>query len=129
MSKNSGPHSESVRFTYLHGGENFIDVCESDADGPTRAAQVIAAVPPDLQARINAWDRRMGDAFDYRHHGEGLEPGKWPAPLRKTLTQEYTELLAELQAAGLPVVSDAWWAVASDDLRPQGESPRVWWRL
>lgn len=118
MSRNSRP-PEYVRFTYLHGGENFIDVRESDTDGPTRAAQVSAAVPTDLQERINAWDSRMGDAFGYQHHNEGLEPGRWPVPLREALTREYAELLAELQGMGLPVISDTWWVVATDDLRPQ----------
>lgn len=110
--------SESVRFTYLHGGGNFIDVHESDTDGPTGAALVAAAIPPGLQAKIKAWDSRMGDAFGYRHHGEGLEPEKWPAPLRQELTREYAELLAELQEVGLPVASDAWWTVTKDDLGP-----------
>lgn len=109
MSRNSGPEEGSVRFTYLHGDENFIDVYRSDTEGPTTAAQISAAIPRDLQTRIDAWDSRMSDAFDYRHHGEGLEPERWPAAVREALTREYAELLTELQGMGLPVVGDAWW--------------------
>ncbi|QZY84670.1 hypothetical protein K7G68_03185 [Micrococcus luteus] len=58
---------------------------------------------------IDAWDSRMSDAFDYRHHGEGLEPERWPAAVREALTREYAELLTELQGMGLPVVGDTWW--------------------
>ena len=103
-----------VRFTYLHGGEHFLDVQDpDDDDGPTPAGRLAAAVPRDLQARIDAWDERMGTVFDTAHHGEGLPPEAWPADLRASLTREYDALLAELHAAGLSAVRDAWWA--SDD--------------
>lgn len=99
-----------VRFTYLHGGENFIDLPGTADDAPTPAALASAAVPAELQERITAWDDRMGEAFDYARHSEGRPPDSWPSPLRDSLTHQYDTLLAQLRAAGLPVERDAWWA-------------------
>ncbi|MCM3577301.1 hypothetical protein M3686_03980 [Micrococcus luteus] len=109
-----------VRFTYLHGDERFLDVQDTDGDGPTLAARVAAAVPRPLLARIDDWDRRMGEAFDHPACGEGRPPEDWPATLRESLTREYDALLAELHALGLPVVRDAWWA--SETHRPASRS-------
>lgn len=102
-----------VLFTYLHGGEHFLDVQDTSDDGPTPAGRVAAAVPRALRARIEAWDDRMGDAFDHPTYGEGRPPETWPADLRESLTREYDALVADLHAAGLPVVRDAWWAPGS----------------
>ncbi|OFR88403.1 hypothetical protein HMPREF2863_00535 [Micrococcus sp. HMSC067E09] len=102
-----------VRFTYLHGAETFIDLQDTVDDAPTPAALMSAAVPAELQARIEAWDDHMGDAFDYTHGGEGRPPESWPSTLRDSLTREYDALLADLHAAGLPAVRDAWWALDS----------------
>ena len=75
----------------------------------------------DMRVRIDAEMPEVRTAFDtYVRNFARCVPGPMPGT---------TEVIGELQAAGLPVVSDAWWAVASDDLRPQGESLRVWWRL
>lgn len=99
-----------VLFTYLHGGEHFLDVQDTDDDTPTHATRLAAAVPRALQTRIEAWDDRMGAAFDYSAYGEGRPPETWPADLRESLTREYDALVAGLHDVGLPVVRDAWWA-------------------
>lgn len=115
MPAKEAPGPASVRFTYLHGDVNLMDTHDSDSDAATPAAQVAAAVPPGLQARIDTWNARMGEAFDHARHGEGRPPEDWPAPWGESLTEEYDSLLAELRELGFPVVRDAWWAPETDE--------------